>query len=284
MPRFRTVDDVELHYEDWVAEAGEGEDSGVTLVLIHGWSGSGRAFAQNVAALRKACSRVIALDLRSHGRSQKVTHGAHVARLAADLRELLVELRLERVAMLGSSLGCAVIWSFVELFGCAQLAAAIFVDQAPLQNDSMDGSWRLGSRGIFSPASLGFVMGQLKSDPASFMRGNAEACLTRAPTADDYAFWGAIGLEADPDFLIALMADHTALDWRSTLPRVSCPALVVGPLATKIFPAEGVRVGADLMPFAQYISMPGASHWCYYEEADAFNSIVIKFLQTHRRP
>jgi hypothetical protein len=32
-------------------------------------------------------------------------------------------------AVVGTSMGCAVIWSYVELFGTARLKSAVFVDQ-----------------------------------------------------------------------------------------------------------------------------------------------------------
>lgn len=59
--------------------------------------------------------------------------GHHVARLAADLRDLLCALELEDVTLVGASMGAAVIWSYFELFGSARVSKAVFVDQAPLQ-------------------------------------------------------------------------------------------------------------------------------------------------------
>jgi pimeloyl-ACP methyl ester carboxylesterase len=46
-----------------------------------------------------------------------VLQGHHVARLAADLRDLLTQLDLREVTVLGTSMGAAVIWSYLELFG-----------------------------------------------------------------------------------------------------------------------------------------------------------------------
>ena len=48
--------------------------------------------------------------------------GFHVARLAADLRELLTQLNLSEVTLVGSSMGSAVIWSYIYLFGEERLA------------------------------------------------------------------------------------------------------------------------------------------------------------------
>ena len=61
-----------------------------------------------------------------------VSRGFHVARLAADLHSLIAGTWLAdaKPALLGTSLGCAVIWSYVELFGQNAVSKFIFVDQA----------------------------------------------------------------------------------------------------------------------------------------------------------
>lgn len=71
--------------------------------------------------------QVYAYDQRFHGDSGSPSHGFHVARLAADLRDFLAALQLTDVTVVGSSMGCAVIWSYVELFGLQGLRQAVFV-------------------------------------------------------------------------------------------------------------------------------------------------------------
>lgn len=79
-------------------------------------------------------TRVFAYDLRGHGESDKPAWGAHVARLAADLRDFMHALELDGVTGVGTSLGCAVMWSCEFLWpwdwgvrdaGCAALAAVM---------------------------------------------------------------------------------------------------------------------------------------------------------------
>jgi pimeloyl-ACP methyl ester carboxylesterase len=75
---------------------------------------------------------VIALDQRSHGESQKVSYGLRISRLSKDLYELLSELDLNDVALLGHSMGSAVIWCYIDLFGPERLSKIILVDQPPI--------------------------------------------------------------------------------------------------------------------------------------------------------
>src|SRR3984893_8814509 len=74
---FRTNDGVRLHY----LEAGAGKP----LVLIHGLSQTAEQFKFQIEGLPDR-HRVIALDLRGHGESEKPNFGLKIHRLAEDLR------------------------------------------------------------------------------------------------------------------------------------------------------------------------------------------------------
>jgi len=59
-----------------------------------GWSGSRRSFDRNAPALAAGACRVLSLDQRHHGGSAATAGGRHVARLAADLRDVLTQLQV----------------------------------------------------------------------------------------------------------------------------------------------------------------------------------------------
>jgi len=40
---------------------------------------------------------------------------------------------VQKVTVVGTSMGASTIWSYLELFGEDRIARAVFVDQAPLQ-------------------------------------------------------------------------------------------------------------------------------------------------------
>lgn len=120
---FKTSDDVSLSY----ISAGKGK----LLVLIHGWSQSAEQFKYQISAFAERY-HVIAIDLRGHGKSEKVTYGYRISRLSKDIQELIDVLQLEKLHLLGHSMGCAVIWSYIELFGTNEIDCLVFVDQSPL--------------------------------------------------------------------------------------------------------------------------------------------------------
>jgi len=105
---FTTSDGVRLHY----IEAGTGD----VLVMIPGWSQTAAQFKHQIAGLSDRY-RVIALDMRGHGDSDKPTHGYRIHRLSADVHEFIVANNLKNVTLAGHSMGCSVIWGYWELFG-----------------------------------------------------------------------------------------------------------------------------------------------------------------------
>ncbi|MDN5760775.1 MAG: alpha/beta hydrolase [Microlunatus sp.] len=122
MPTFLTGDGVELSFDD----TGEGPP----LVLLHGWGFSHRFFDGVASRLARRC-RVVALDLRGHGDSGVPPYQPRVARMGADLRELINDLDLDETIVLGWSLGAAVAWSMLENFGRQRIAGGIFCSQVP---------------------------------------------------------------------------------------------------------------------------------------------------------
>jgi len=261
-------DGVRLAYSEWGT-------SGPTVVLIHGWSGSRHYFRDSVQKIAASC-RVLAYDLRGHGDSDKPSWGAHVARLAADLREFLVAKELKEVTVVGTSLGCAIIWSYFELFGADRLSKCIFVDQAPLQY-RFAGDWELGSNGCYDAERLAGLRARLLTDLDGFADDNALGCMQKPPSPDTAPFLKAETLKADPAFLGALMADHTQLDWRTLLPRFTLPSLVMVGRKSQCFPWQGVQYVADNIPGAQAMVFEEGDHWLYIEEADRFASAVVEF-------
>lgn len=77
---------------------------GAPLILLHGGFGSVEMFGPNVELLA-AGHRVIGVDLQSHGRSPAADRPMRFETMADDIAALMRELKLERAAVMGFSLG-----------------------------------------------------------------------------------------------------------------------------------------------------------------------------------
>ncbi|KAI1763371.1 alpha/beta-hydrolase [Hypoxylon sp. FL1150] len=271
------------------------------VLLLHGFSGSSAYFARNYAAL-SARFWVVAPDMRGHGRSGRPRGGYHVARLAADLRELVLHLRasrasaLETVVPVGCSIGAAVLWTYVELFGCGDFGGFVFVDQAPLQDRSPFGGWgeTRAHRGCYDAPTT-------RAAQEAWMRGGADThralvrdCLGyrhKPEPGDDVSdeqrrrdedFFTEISAQCDGEWLAKLLADHTRYDHREALELITVPTLVMAGRRTGCFPLEGmqetVRRIEAVRPELPLMSVYDSGHWLFYEEPEKFNSEIINWV------
>lgn len=262
-------------------------------IVPPGWSGSRRYWDSALPHLLARVPLIYALDLRWHGDSAAgappacTLPGCTVRRLAGDLYDFLRSDGLPTdvpVVLCGSSMGAAVIWALIETYGQSRLAGVVFVDQAPLQNRAPD--WDLGSKGCYDAETLAGLQAALRRDLGAFADGNAACCLTKPIPEATLALLKAETLRCDPERLAALMADHTALDWRRLLPRISVPALSVFGSCSGCFPVEGLRTVARLVRGAEEFEMVGCNHWCYIEEpkARSLDAPCPNNISSGRRP
>ena len=97
---FTTSDGLKIHYME--------QGSGSPVVLVHGYTGSaeGNWFSNGVADALVGKHRVIAIDVRGHGQSDKPHEAARYGdRLWSDVIELMNHLDIEKAHIHGYSMG-----------------------------------------------------------------------------------------------------------------------------------------------------------------------------------
>ncbi len=95
-----TVNDLRFHYRDWGGR-------GWPIVLLHGLASTSHIW-DLVAPLLVEDARVIALDQRGHGQSDKPDGEYGFEIVVADLRGVLTALEIERPVLVGHSWGASV--------------------------------------------------------------------------------------------------------------------------------------------------------------------------------
>jgi pimeloyl-ACP methyl ester carboxylesterase len=271
MPTITTNDGVQLYYED----VGEGHP----LLLIPGWTCTHNFFQKNIAALAQSC-RVIAPDMRAHGDSEKVEWGHRIARYAKDVKDLIETLHLENVTVLGWSMGAAIIWSYLDLFGNDHLAGHVSVDQSPRQY--YDETWRWGQPGCYDAEALAVLTVRLEYDAAGVARGLVPACFgdTYQPTPAEIETLAQEIDKCPPKVRADIMADHTHLDWRDLFPQIKLPVLVCVGRQSKVFPWQGSAYVGEHIAGAKIEFFEHSGHMPFYEESEKFNQVVREFVQS----
>lgn len=274
MGQVRTSDGVRLHYD----EAG----SGSALVMIPGWSQTAAQFKHQLPGLSDRY-RVIALDLRGHGESDKPAHGYRISRLAKDLHDALEALDLERVTLLGHSMGCSVIWCYWDLFGSERLAKLVLVDQMPIltANPIWSQAEREAAGCIFDLDSLYETVNALAGrEGAAATADLIGDMLTSAIPEQEKSWIVSQNLTLPREYAARLLYDLSTADWRDTIPTIDIPTLVVSgrastvPWTSQVWIHEQIA-GSRLEIFEE---AGGGGHFMFIESPDRFNRIVAEFI------
>ncbi|MEU7815592.1 alpha/beta hydrolase [Pseudonocardia sp. NPDC049154] len=277
MSTFTTQDGVELAYRD-TGPAGDAPP----LVMLHGWGQTQAMFRHQVEGLAPR-RRVVTLDQRGHGVSEKPHHGYRIARLARDAHELLDHLGIERADVLGWSMGVSVWWSVVDQYGTGRIRRFVAVDQpaAVAAVPWMSPQAQADSGAIFDVAALLSLCEALHGPEGAkatedFVRG----MFGDEPDPELWAFVEEQIRLTPPHAGVPLLWDHCAQDWRDVLPRLDRPTLVIGCEGSHVDPASQ-RYIAENVPGAELHVFPrevASSHFPFLQNPAAFNDVVEAFL------
>jgi len=252
----------------WYAESGSGEP----FLLLHGLGSSSDDWLLQIPTFSNRW-RVIAPDLRGHGRTPLPDTTLTIEQMAADMAELLERLDARPAHVLGLSMG-----------GCVALALALArpddVRSLILVNTgaAIRFSGRRYLRGLTRviallvggpPAMARVVARGLFPDPdQALLRQEAAARLSQvAPRA----------------YLSAVRA-LLRFDARPRLAEIRCPTLVIAGAEDGTLGPQPTRYLADHIPSARLAIIPRSRHVTPIDQPEAFNRTVLNFLEEITRP
>jgi pimeloyl-ACP methyl ester carboxylesterase len=254
-----------------VAEAGNPQ--GPAVLLVHGFCQSYLSWQSQLESSLALDFRLVALDLRGHGRSEKPEGVYTDGRLwADDLHAVITTLRLERPVLVGWSYGGAVITDYLRHYGQQQVAGAHFVGALT----------RLGKPEFyadFGPEFLRILPGLLSPDgPASqsmleaFVTLLTEQPLPQAPRST------VLGYNAAVPHPVRLGVSQRVLDSDEVLRALTIPVLATHGLADRVVLPETSRRIASLAPNAELSLYPNVGHSPFLEDTGRFNEELARFV------
>lgn len=287
---FETKDHIKLRF----LHKGEG----MPLILIHGGIDDADTWMLNAPDFSEYYS-VYALELRGHGKFV-ANHGAHIHRLGADLHELIEAIGSPKVNLCGWSMGCSVIWSYIEIFGQEKINKVIFDEEpaaivanpkykaddiARTSTNRMD-CWMLvntiaeyGNTWLpeGSPITEAFEM--------CFHRGVMFFDEETSEQIPD-GYWEKICqrpemAEAQKEFVSKLMLDHLMLDWSDLITQITVPSMyITGDLSMLTTPEHGKWM-SDAMKNCRWVRFTAEEYGIHdlcQTAYKKFNKVVLDFL------
>lgn len=258
---YQVVNNIRIRYECW----GVGT---YPLVLLHGLGSSADDWLLQLSAFGPHF-RCYTIDLRGHGLSDKPAGRYSIALFASDVIELCHALGLERVHLLGLSLGGLVAEQIAV--DCPEL-----VDKLVLLN-TFPGLW---------PPAWQMVRTGVRRWQALARRPNmtltAKAVAeTLFPRSDQQLLreMAEERLAANDPLAYRRSIDAIIFFWPGrALERIGCPVLIVAGDRDDIVPLVYKKRLQRLLPQAEFVTIPDSGHACNLDQPDLVNDAVLRFL------
>lgn len=260
------VNGVEINYH----LDGEGQE---TIVLLNGIMMSTASWADFVSIYTKNNYRLLRVDFRDQGLSDKYEEDYDISIHVDDLRALLTELNInEKIHLLGVSYGGMVAMLFAlkypELLSSLILSNTVARVTNYLQ--AVSDLWEEAAK--FNNGKLFFKLSMPLIYSDDFYNRRLDWLKEREKTFD--------GLLDESWFesLIRLSKSSKEFDVTDKIGQIQLPTLLIAGNRDIITPVYEMNKIAEQIPDAKMVIIERAGHASFYEKMDEFNSAVLGFI------
>jgi pimeloyl-ACP methyl ester carboxylesterase len=245
----------------------EERGSGSPLVLVHGLGGSTAIWQKVVGPLAERF-RVVAYDLRGLGQSRTSSLPESLDRLVSDLDGLVRALGVERPALLGHSLGAAVVLAYAaehpgRVSAVVGVAAPTFTPEAQRAH-------------LAERAAAALREGMEPIADLHVAKGLPEPFTLTHPR--DVATYRSIIAGSDPEAYAALCRAIAELDLTGRLSHIRAPVLLVQGELDTIVPAADAQATAVAIQSCEYVELQGCGHVVPFERPGDLVAHALAFL------
>jgi len=245
-----------VHYQS----SGKGQEA---LIFVHGWTCDANFWRGQVGAF--PATRVVALDLPGHGRSDKPRVDYTMDYFARSIEAVMRDAGIKRAALVGHSMGTPVIRQFYRLYPEKTLGLVI-----------VDGALRL----MLPKEQMEQFAGRLRNDYRAVAPQMVDGMLMplKIPTLK-----GEIrrAMLSTPDYVAISAMEGMSDEKVYEKDGINVPLLAI--LAKSPFwPPDTEQFLRTLAPRLEFYLWPDVSHFLMMEKPREFNQTVQAFLSKNR--
>lgn len=268
-----TAKNVKLYVKDY--------GKGKPVILIHGWPLSNEMWEYQIEFLVQNNYRVIAYDRRGFGKSSQPWDGYDYDTLADDLSEIIEQLQLENVTLVGFSMGGGeVVRYFSRHQGKNVEKAALISSIIPFllkTDDNPEGRPKEKSEATAASINEDRI-GFLDNFGKIFFGVNIINKPLSTPLLEYYRN---LCSAASPRATLQCAESLNFTDFRDELHTIKVPTLIIHGNDDKNVPIEvSSEKTAKAIKNNTFIVYEGAPHGLFYTEKDKLNKDLLEFLNS----
>ncbi|WP_282034083.1 alpha/beta fold hydrolase [Metabacillus indicus] len=263
-----TDDAVKIFVED------VGPSDGQVLFLIHGWPVDHRMFEYQMNQLPKMGFRIILMDIRGFGKSDRPYTGYSYDRLSDDIRAVIETLQLKNIALGGFSMGGAIAIRYMARHsGYSIRKLALFGAAAPSFTKRPDYPHGMAKSEVTK------LIQQTYTDRPDMLTGFGQIFFAKYISESFKNWFQSLGLDASGHGTAQTAESLRDEDLRGDLGKITVPTAIFHGMKDQICPfvfAELMHKGildSELIPFKY------SGHGLFYDELEKFNRELIRFLE-----
>ncbi len=260
--------------------------TGVPLLLVHGIGSSSETWIDIPDRLSATGLRVIAVDLPGHGESSRDPGDYSLGSLASSLRDLLDHLRVDRVHLVGHSLGGGVSMQFNYQFP-DRVAAMVLESSGGLGEETFSGlraaslpgsevviGWAINERTLRGASWVGSQLGRLGITPHALSPRALETVSWLGEQDRRTAFLSTLRSVVGPkgQSVSALDKLHLMEGRR---------VLIIWGDRDPMIPIKHGENAHSLMAGSRLVVFPGAGHEPHLHDPDRFTDLVAGHVAEH---
>lgn len=238
------------------------------FVLVHGWKQSHRLWDPVIARLSPR-HRVVALDLRGMGESDKPSSAYTFPELAGDVAFVLDALGLEDVTLVGWSMGCSVSLQLLDA-GAPRVGRLVLVN-GPLKLTRTPDF----PHGLTQAELDSYVDDVERHYPLRERSFLADSLLEAHPEHVDWLV--SVALQTPLDVALRLVRAQAELDQRAIVERLAVPVLAAWSRHDPYWPVSLAEWIAEHAPDGRVELFERSAHCTPFEEPDAFCAVLERF-------
>lgn len=263
---------VQIYYEDYGA--------GQPVILIHGWPLSNEMWEYQVPAIVSAGYRCITYDRRGFGKSCKPYDSYDYSIMADDLHQLISELGITNVILVGFSMGGGEVARYAAKYGTANIAKAVLISSiVPYLLKTGNHPEGVDSE-VFDD-----MIKNLQNDRPGFLKEFGKMFfgvgLLNSPVSDGMLQWThSLAMPASPKATIDCVRTFSETDLRQDAAALTMPVLIIHGDHDKVVPAEATsNLAEELIPNSEYVIYQGAPHGLFITHKEKLNDDLIAFFR-----
>jgi len=273
MATITTRDGTEIFYKDW--------GSGQPVVFSHGWPLNADAWDDQAMLVANSGYRGIAHDRRAHGRSSQPWTGHDLDTYADDLAQLINQLDLREVVLVGHSTGGGEVTRYVGRHGSDRVAKLVLlgaITPLMLKTEANPNGTPIEAFDAIRAGVSGDRSQFYKDLSEPFYGANRPGNQVSQGMRDSFWLWSMqVGLKGAYDCIKAF----SETDLTKDLQRIDVPTLIIHGDDDQIVPIDAsARRAAELVKDATLKVYPGAAHGLAQvaPTKDQFNTDLLDFL------